>query len=64
MLRWMVAEGYGDARTMMRRADNMRKWIDTENELNAKGETQLLSRDENAQFDAVIEVPLSLEPDE
>ena len=58
MLRWMVAEGYGDARTMMRRADNMRTWIDTELELNAKGESQLLSRDENAEYDAVIEVPL------
>jgi aconitate hydratase 2/2-methylisocitrate dehydratase len=58
MLRWMVAEGYGDARTMMRRAENMRKWIDTELELNAKGDTQLLSRDDDATFDAVIEVPL------
>merc|ERR1712178_446029 len=28
MLKWMISEGYQDARTMRRRIDNMRKWLD------------------------------------
>ena len=28
MLKWMIAEGYGDARTLARRAENMQKWLD------------------------------------
>jgi len=58
MLRWMVAEGYGDVRTLMRRADKMREWINTEVALNKHGETQLMDRDDSAEYDAVIEVPL------
>lgn len=58
MLKWMVAEGYGDVRTLMRRADKMREWIDTEKALNEKGESQLLKRDDNAKYDAILEVPL------
>jgi aconitate hydratase 2 / 2-methylisocitrate dehydratase len=50
MLKWMVAEGYGDARTLMRRADNMRKWID---------DPQLLEADADAEYDAVIEIDLA-----
>merc|ERR1712061_977621 len=42
----------------MRRADKMREWIDTEKGLNEKGESQLLKRDDNAKYDAILEVPL------
>ncbi len=27
MLKWMISEGYGDARTMARRVENMEKWL-------------------------------------
>ena len=27
MLKWMISQGYGDARTMARRVENMEKWL-------------------------------------
>ena len=41
MLKWMIAEGYGDARTLARRAENMQKWLDNPSLL--KSEMLMLS---------------------
>lgn len=38
MLKWMVAEGYGDPRTLSRRANKMREWIDNPELLTADPE--------------------------
>jgi aconitate hydratase 2/2-methylisocitrate dehydratase len=50
MLRWMISEGYGDERTLERRARNMEKWLEN---------PQLLERDEDAEYAKVFEVDLS-----
>jgi len=50
MLRWMISEGYGDARTLERRARNMEKWLEN---------PQLLERDEDAEYAKVFEIDLS-----
>nr|WP_143413747.1 bifunctional aconitate hydratase 2/2-methylisocitrate dehydratase [Haemophilus paracuniculus] len=50
LLKWMIAEGYGDARTLERRIKAMQDWI---------ADPQLLSADENAEYAAVIEIDLN-----
>jgi len=50
MLRWMISEGYGDARTLERRAQNMEKWLEN---------PQLLERDADAEYAKVFEIDLS-----
>lgn len=50
MLRWMISEGYGDARTLERRARAMEAWL---------ANPQLLEADKDAEYAAVIEIDLS-----
>ncbi len=50
MLKWMIAEGYGDARTMARRVENMQKWLDN---------PSLLKADADAEYTKVYEIDLS-----
>ena len=49
LLRWLISEGYGDARTLERRAQKMEDWI--------KNPT-LLKPDKNAKYAEVIEINL------
>lgn len=50
LLRSMIAEGYGDARTLERRARNMEAWLEN---------PELLQADANAEYAAVIEIDLA-----
>jgi aconitate hydratase 2/2-methylisocitrate dehydratase len=50
LLRWMIGEGYGDARTMERRAQAMEAWL---------ANPQLLEADKDAEYAAVIEIDLA-----
>ncbi|MGX5173849.1 bifunctional aconitate hydratase 2/2-methylisocitrate dehydratase [Aliikangiella sp. IMCC44653] len=50
MLKWMISEGYGDARTISRRIENMQKWLDN---------PELLEGDADAEYAAVIEIDLN-----
>lgn len=50
LLRWMVSEGYGDARTLERRATKMEEWL---------AKPSLLEGDADAEYAAVIEIDLS-----
>lgn len=50
LLKWMIAEGYGDVRTLERRIQNMQKWLD---------DPQLLQADPDAEYAAVIEIDLN-----
>lgn len=50
MLKWMIGEGYGDARTLARRAENMQKWLDN---------PSLLKADADAEYAKVYEIDLS-----
>jgi len=50
LMKWMIAEGYADARTLKRRIRAMEDWI-------ANG--TLLKADANAQYAAVIEIDLA-----
>ncbi len=50
MLRWMIASGYGDAKTLERRAQSMEEWI-----LNP----QLLEADKDAEYAEIIEINLN-----
>ena len=50
MLRWMIASGYGDAKTLERRAQAMEEWIKN---------PELLEPDENAEYAEIIEIDLS-----
>jgi aconitate hydratase 2/2-methylisocitrate dehydratase len=50
LMKWMIAEGYEDARTLKRRIKAMEDWI-------ANG--TLLKADANAQYAAVIEIDLA-----
>src|SRR5690554_7327437 len=50
MLRWMISEGYGDARTIERRAQAMEAWL---------AKPELLSADADAEYAAVIEIDLA-----
>jgi len=49
LLRWMVSEGYGDKRTLERRAANMEAWL---------ANPSLLEGDADAEYAAVIEIDL------
>lgn len=50
MLKWMISEGYGDARTLERRIARMEEWL---------ANPVLMSRDEDAQYAAVIDIDLN-----
>jgi len=50
MLKWMIDDGYGDARTISRRIENMEKWL---------ANPELLEADEDAEYAAVIEIDLA-----
>ncbi|MDB2570038.1 bifunctional aconitate hydratase 2/2-methylisocitrate dehydratase [Gammaproteobacteria bacterium] len=50
MLRWMIASGYGDAKTLERRAQAMEEWIEN---------PELLQADENAKYAEIIEIDLN-----
>ncbi len=50
LLRWMIAEGYGDPRTLERRARSMEEWLEN---------PQLMEADADAEYAEVIEIDLS-----
>ncbi|QHP77269.1 bifunctional aconitate hydratase 2/2-methylisocitrate dehydratase [Proteus vulgaris] len=50
LLKWMIAEGYGDRRTIERRITSMEKWLK---------DPQLLEADTDAEYAAVIEIDLN-----
>ena len=50
LLRWLISEGYGDARTLERRAQKMEQWIHN---------PVLLKPDNNAKYAATIEIDLN-----
>ncbi|WP_373100378.1 MULTISPECIES: bifunctional aconitate hydratase 2/2-methylisocitrate dehydratase [Pasteurellaceae] len=50
LLKWMIAEGYGDRRTLERRIKGMEKWL---------ADPQLLEADPDAEYAAVIEIDLN-----
>lgn len=50
MLRWMIGEGYGDARTLERRAQAMEAWL---------ANPQLLEADKDAEYAEIIEIDLA-----
>ncbi|MBD9656487.1 bifunctional aconitate hydratase 2/2-methylisocitrate dehydratase [Pseudomonas sp. WHRI 8822A] len=50
LLRWMISEGYGDARTMERRAQAMEAWL---------ADPVLLSADQDAEYAEIIEIDLA-----
>ncbi|WP_341305415.1 bifunctional aconitate hydratase 2/2-methylisocitrate dehydratase [Pseudomonas sp. TMP25] len=50
LLRWMISEGYGDARTMERRAQAMEAWL---------AEPKLMTADKDAEYAEIIEIDLA-----
>ncbi|HAH03633.1 MAG TPA: bifunctional aconitate hydratase 2/2-methylisocitrate dehydratase, partial [Vibrio sp.] len=50
MLKWMIAEGYGDVRTIERRITAMEEWV---------ANPELLSADSDAEYAHVIEIDLA-----
>ncbi|EHJ6588234.1 bifunctional aconitate hydratase 2/2-methylisocitrate dehydratase [Salmonella enterica subsp. enterica serovar Thompson] len=50
LLKWMIAEGYGDRRTLERRIQGMEKWL---------AAPQLLEADADAEYAAVIDIDLA-----
>ncbi|NIY48014.1 bifunctional aconitate hydratase 2/2-methylisocitrate dehydratase [Cedecea colo] len=50
LLKWMIAEGYGDRRTLERRIQGMEKWL---------ADPQLMEADADAEYAAVIEIDLN-----
>ena len=50
MLRWMIAEGYGDPRTLERRAQQMEAWL---------ADPKLMRADKDAEYAHVIEIDLA-----
>ena len=50
LLKWMIAEGYGDARTLERRIRAMENWL---------ANPQLMEADKDAEYAAVIEIDLA-----
>jgi aconitate hydratase 2/2-methylisocitrate dehydratase len=50
LLRWMVGEGYGDPRTLERRAGKMEEWL---------AKPDLLAADTDAEYAAIIEIDLA-----
>ncbi|TVP52445.1 MAG: bifunctional aconitate hydratase 2/2-methylisocitrate dehydratase [Halomonadaceae bacterium] len=49
MLRWMIAEGYGDVRTLQRRAKAMEEWL---------ANPSLMRADKDAEYQTVIEIDM------
>ncbi len=49
LIEWMVENGYQDAKTLLRRRDEMQAWIDN---------PQLMEADADADYAAVIEIDL------
>ena len=50
MLRWMISSGYGDEKTLERRAQAMEQWIQ---------KPELLEADKNAEYAEIIEIDLN-----
>jgi len=50
MLKWMIKEGYGDARTISRRIEKMQEWLK---------DPQLLKADADAEYAEVIDINLN-----
>ncbi|MGX5913263.1 bifunctional aconitate hydratase 2/2-methylisocitrate dehydratase [Aliidiomarina sp. Khilg15.8] len=50
MLRWMINEGYGDQRTLERRARKMEEWLEN---------PELMSADADAEYAEVVEIDLN-----
>ena len=50
MLRWMISEGYGDARTLERRARAMEAWLEN---------PELMQADADAEYHKIIEIDLN-----
>jgi len=50
LLKWMIKDGYGDARTISRRIENMEKWL---------ANPELMEADSDAEYAAVIEIDLN-----
>ena len=50
MLRWMISNGYGDPKTLERRAKSMEEWIK---------DPQLLEADKDAEYAEIIEIDLN-----
>ena len=50
LLRWMIAEGYGDVRTLERRVQKMEEWL---------ANPSLMSADPDAEYAAIIEIDLA-----
>lgn len=50
MLKWMIAEGYGDVRTLERRIDAMEAWL---------ADPQLMEADADAEYAAVLDIDLN-----
>ncbi|WP_020209523.1 bifunctional aconitate hydratase 2/2-methylisocitrate dehydratase [Gilvimarinus chinensis] len=50
MLRWMIEQGYGDVRTLERRAQKMEEWLEN---------PELMEADADAEYAAVIEIDLA-----
>ena len=50
LLKWMIAQGYSDARTIQRRIDKMEQWLEN---------PELLEPDADAEYAAVIEIDLN-----
>ena len=50
MLRWMIGSGYGDAKTLERRAQAMEEWIEN---------PELLEPDKDAEYAEIIEIDLN-----
>jgi aconitate hydratase 2/2-methylisocitrate dehydratase len=50
LLKWMVSEGYGDARTIARRIESMEAWL---------AEPTLMAPDDDAEYFEIIEIDLN-----
>ena len=50
LLRWLISEGYGDARTLERRAQKMEQWL---------ANPVLMQPDKNAKYAEIIEIDLN-----
>lgn len=50
LLKWMIADGYGDERTLQRRIDAMQAWLDN---------PQLLQPDADAEYAEIIDIDLN-----
>lgn len=50
LLKWMIANGYGDERTIARRIEKMEEWL---------ANPELMEADKDAEYEAVIEIDLN-----